>query len=65
MIDTNIVNITLIYHKATFVNSQHQNSNSTQPVLVIMSSSKGNALAIKRRSCQLIPYKVDLQTKVV
>ena len=32
-------------------------------VLVIMSLSKGNVLAIKK--AQLVPYTVDLQTKMV
>jgi hypothetical protein len=34
-----------------------------QPVLVIMSLSKRNTLAIKK--AQIIPYTMDLQTKVV
>ena len=33
-----------------------------QPLLVIISWSKGDALAIKK--AHLIPYSVDLQTKV-
>jgi hypothetical protein len=48
-------------HTKDFKNGTY--CSSPQPVLVIMSLIKGNVLAIKK--VQLIPYTIDLKTKVV
>ena len=45
-----------------FESGSYQRLTAPLPVLVIMTLSKGNALAI---NAQLIPYTMDLQTKVI